>query len=535
MSSVKNQSTRRNSSRTLVAIVALLGLILVRPVYADVGPPPWAIAGSSVGPDEAPTQVQMVSEDVLIVVESNRRDDILSIYESSIAANLMLGHVDATFRMRNQGDETESFDVWFPMWTPDMYADADVDENFARWVDIASGTYGTEIENFAAWVGGVPAEVRYLQAEGQKDTPISWATWFVSFPPGQDVEIRVTYDLFPSDDGPFGTFHYILETGADWWGPIGAGTITLRLPYAVNESNTALDPDSRNFFGPTAPKPGYYTASGTDVVWRFTDLEPTADDNVRLTVMVPAIWDEIATARQEADANPDSAQAQIRLAHALVDGLEAFKATILPQANSVALADAAKEAFQRALDLSPESAQVSDLVRYLELLYWMSECDVSALPDDTLIMLEQALERNPDEVEPVVGYLTMLFDMWVRMNYDDWENAPPPSDALLSVLKKTAEIAPDRAEWVLDDWKRYLSGEPMTDFALVPGASPTPSPEPTLLSTSIPIPTATPVPTPQPTSATASEQDSGRSSCVGAMALVAVPLCAVWVLRKRNE
>jgi hypothetical protein len=523
--------------RRFVSHVFLMAAFLLEPghlqrVHADVGIPPWSMPGSSVDPAGAATHVQMVSENVLVTIESHRRDDILPSDEGTLAANAMVGHVDATFIMHNQGDELEAFDVWFPLWLSDD----------------AYHTPITQAENFAAWVDDAPAEVDYLEAElgfltpDDQPTPLPWATWFVSFPPGRDVEIRVTYDIFPIGDRPYGTFHYILETGADWWGTIGEGTITFRLPYEVNESNTALNPDSRTYYAPTAPRPSYYAISGTDVVWHFADLEPTADDNVQLTVMVPEVWYEITAAQREAAANPDSAQAHLRLAHALVTGLEVLKITILPQANSAALADAARESFQRALALSPESVQVDDLVSCLKLLYWMGEYDASSAPKDLLDILEQALERNPDQVDSVIAYLNYLYYFWDMDNYSVegvQHYAPPPSAALLSLLEKTLEIAPDKVRG-LEKWKEILETGSFTVPTLLPTPYPISSPEPTAESAIVPTVTPAPIPTSRPTRLSPTlpptmnpEQSSGSGNCLGVMATALVPPGLVWVLRRQ--
>jgi hypothetical protein len=509
--------------RTLVLTLVILAL--ARPVYADVGIPPWSMPGSSLNPAGTSTQVQMVSEDVLIVIEAQQRDDVLTLYQGTLAANVMVGRVEAVFVMRNQGDQAEAFDVWFPLWLSEVHADLPLE-----YLDLAP------VDHVVVWVNGAQVPVRYLEAEGQTETLLPWAVWPVSFPSGQDVEIRVTYDVFPVGDRPYGTFFYILETGADWWEAIGEGTITIRLPYPVNETNTALDPDSKGVFWSTAPHPDGYTVSGTDVVWRFTDLEPSADDNVRLTAMEPAVWDEIVAARQEAEANPESALAQLRLAHALADGLEVFKATIVSQGNSAALADDAQAAFRRALSLVPESLQVNDLVRYLELVYWTSEKDIYALPADTLARLTQAVDEHPDQIEPVVRFLRMVYDVWMWTNDGNWHNVPPPA-ALVALLQKTAEIAPAEA-WIWEEWERMVNATPTpSPLPTLTVPPPTPSPLPTLTAppTTAPVPTLTPIPTSTPPPApTPVETGGGASTCAASLAAVLGPLGVAWIVQRRS-
>ncbi len=137
----------------------------------------------------------------------------------------MLGHVEATFVLRNHGAAAESFAVWSP-----LAAAPGADD----WGD-------DRVANFAAWVNGAPATISEQQCPGQRDRPASWATWPVTFPAGRDVTLRVTYDTQPVGYKPWGTFYYVLETGAGWWGTIGTGTVTVRLPYPVDANNTVLD------------------------------------------------------------------------------------------------------------------------------------------------------------------------------------------------------------------------------------------------------------------------------------------------------
>ncbi|MBC8255080.1 MAG: hypothetical protein H8E35_13790 [Ardenticatenia bacterium] len=122
----------------LIALI-LLSAWLVRPVRtarADVAPL-WAAQGASVDPGETPTQVRMVSEDVLLTIAGREQETD----DPHLASDFMAGHVEATFVMRNQGAETESFDVWFPLTTSDGFGSSN------------------QIQNFTAWVDGVPVEV----------------------------------------------------------------------------------------------------------------------------------------------------------------------------------------------------------------------------------------------------------------------------------------------------------------------------------------------------------------------------------------
>jgi hypothetical protein len=409
----------------LCVLVVALVLVYERRARGDASPP-WHPPGTSVEPPVGfETHVQMVSEEVLLHVQG--------------------GKVEASFLMRNQGDEQEAFDVWFPL--------SDLD-----------ATLGDLVQDFQAWVDGVPAEVSETRVTVD-DKQIPWATWPVTFQPGRNVVLRVTYDISAVGERPYYTYHYILETGAGWWGTIGQGTVTYRLPYEVNETNTVLD----------GAKPDWYTVSGTDVVWQFTDLEPTADDNVRLTVLSISAYQELVAAREAAD--PDDVTSLIRLARAAAAALY-VKYGLIPVGNSEALVEEAEAAYMRALELSPE-----DVDLHVECLNW-------------LIGLS-----SPHE---------------------------PVSEKACPVLERAMRLAPDHRGVI--SAQRWIASVgpcdvPMTATA-APSATPTWTRRPTRTATPIPTPTQTPTATRTPTSTavpTATALPKPTETSTAMAAAIAVP------------
>ena len=130
----------RGRYRSILALLMAMALFYARSgqfVWADAAPPERP-PGSSVEPGEDVTQVQMVSEEVLLVIIGR---DVPAGDRGDLAANLMTGHVEAVFVMRNQGEAEESFDVWFPLGVPDGYGDV------------------TQVEDFRARVDNVPAHI----------------------------------------------------------------------------------------------------------------------------------------------------------------------------------------------------------------------------------------------------------------------------------------------------------------------------------------------------------------------------------------
>jgi hypothetical protein len=170
-----------NRSRWVWAmiIVALVLGVLGAPLALADAAPPQNPPGTTLDARGFETNVQMISEEVLIVVDGHYEGTIEYEYDDDVITMTVAGHVDATFWMQNQGEEEEAFDVWFPIGEsgvtiPVLY-----------------------VENFAAWVDGVPMELGQEQAGGDRATAV-WATWPVTFPPGQVVALRVTYDVIPS-------------------------------------------------------------------------------------------------------------------------------------------------------------------------------------------------------------------------------------------------------------------------------------------------------------------------------------------------
>jgi hypothetical protein len=511
-----------------VIIVLLAGGLVTQPARADVGIPPWAFPGSSLDPGEVSTQVQMVSEQVLLVVEAGQSGDIFPGYSEGLSAKEMVAHVEASFVMRNQGDTAEAFDVWFPIWLPE----------YPYYGDTAG------VEKFAAWVDDAPIVVSYYdETVTEMEAPRPWATWPMNFPPGQDVHIHVTYDTYPSGNHPYGTFYYILETGADWWGPIGQGTVTIRLPFKVNEINTALNPDSRDIFSSDSPKPAGYTVSGNEVTWQFTDLEPTAEDNIHLTVMYPPVWEEIDAAQQSAAANPDAVSTQLRLANAYFNGLELFKSFYLNQGNSQALAANAIQAYQRAVELAPDSLSVADLVNLLKLLYWNEAYDIDTVPEYLLSLLDSALGSNPAEADKVVEYLSILYAKWDAQYYADLDIAPRPSASLLALLNKTNELSNGYLDWLDEEWSA-LGPQKTHTSTPIPKATSTPQPteEPTATASPEPATSATPTQPTQTVAPLPSHTPAAQPAApiligpilVGVGIIVGALGAVVWLMRQKR-
>lgn len=439
---------------TKICILFGAVLVLLPPVRAQAdAAPPWTAQGATVETGQTPTYVQMLREEVLVIIEPQPllEDDVW------ITAQTMVGHVEAEFTMRNHGAGTEAFDVWFPLMSGDEWGD-----------------YG-KAENFRAWVDGAAVEVEEAlgrDLQGWRDE-VPWARWPVTFPPDQETTLRVTYDIYPLGYFPWGEFIYILETGAGWYETIGAGSITFQLPYAANELNADLPKVMTAYAGPDS---GFdqVKAEGTKVTWTFSNLEPEARHDLKLDLLAPSVWENIQAARQAAEAQPDSAQAQLQLAEAYGAGIETRKGWIVSQSASRNLFEEAVAAYQRAISLAPEDVEV--LIAYLN---WLSEFEY-----EQDLIREKMLEISP-QAEPLFPY-------------------HPVVEYARAYLGATATPTPTKPLTATD----------------TPRPTATPTPTQFSTATSTPRFTATPAPSPSPTSRpTATPVSNARGGCPGALAL----------------
>lgn len=346
---------------SLLAGVSLCVLCSTRTALADAAPPPPP-PGTTLAPGESITNVQMLWEDVLMTVSDDRAT------------------VQAVFRFQNQGTETESFNVRFPLG-----------------VNTWSRSQFGPITDFVVLVDGVPAAITNIQEpDALSGEAIPWATWPTTFPPGVRVEISVTYTISAYHENNISAldeYSYILNTGAGWYGAIGEGTITVRLPYDVNQSTLCAGSGCL-----WQPRPGWYTIAGTDVVWHFTNLEPTVQDDIVIVALDPELYRSLLDARAQTQLSPDSLDAQIYLARLIRPAVSAecggyFGGCGYSEGPTTDLIAEALSAYRNALELAPRDVDLN--AEYLEFLI-TSTGYPDEIADEFIPRLEYALTLDPD-------------------------------------------------------------------------------------------------------------------------------------------
>lgn len=435
---------------TLGALLLAWGLATV---WADMAPP-MPGPGSNIAPGEEITQVQMVSEQV--VIEVHMRDhppqvdfgpppnldffwSMLQVQEechhpesnltNCRADDFDYATVKAHFQMRNLGDSTETMNARFPLRAS------------------FSSPWMPEIQNIHVRVDGAEVPTQRIETPNDvsPDTPIPWATFPVTFPPGQDVLVDITYTFAPAGDTLWQWFAYIFETGAGWKGPIGDAELIFRYPFDIT---------SQNAFLPTAEN---YQIAGKEIRWHWQNWEPDEKSDWEFGVQNPVLWQELLDARAQTDAHPQDAHAWERRA------IAAWRAALNPKGGYYGLED---------------------------------EKERSKRNDPTLLSAREAITAYdkaavlaPDD--PDIQARHIAFRMANELSWDRSKN----------------DVTGRKMAGLIEDFARRFPGNPaidllwerLTPLLPEPTATPTPSSTPTPTPSSTPTPTATATKTPVPT------------------------------------
>jgi hypothetical protein len=287
------------SAKFLLVTVFLVSVLFSSHVaHADVAPPPAPQLGGLEPFQYQDTNVQMLYERVEMEIQSLLRPDMDPSYPQSLV------DVTAYFTMRNQGNSPETMQVFFPL------------ESFSKCREGYGGgnsytLYEINADSFEVLVNGtnVPVE-KVTTNHPDKDVPglgnackqMTWAGFDVTFPPGEDVVIRVEYNMESVGVDFMQNIEYILETGAGWAGPIQRGYVIVKFPYTATAENVLSE-----------STPGYQFLYN-EAYWSFENLEPSSENNIQVSIVSPNVWQKILILRQDLKDNPQSPDKWLELA-----------------------------------------------------------------------------------------------------------------------------------------------------------------------------------------------------------------------------
>lgn len=465
-----------------ITLAFFLSSLLWLPVRADVAPPE-APPGANLWPGSASTQVRMLSERVILTVISRPPDKLLG-----------QAKTEAAFLLRNLGATTENLEVRFPL-------------TFLDGRDSGAGN-APEIRHLQVRVGGQSIPWSRIQASFSgvaefSQNPIPWAAFNVTFPPGVEVPITVTYLADGYGYEPYYALRYVLVTGAGWNGTIGSAEIIVRLPYEANAQNVLMDETTG--FSETTPGAQFV---GDEVRWQFQDFEPTSAHNLQISLVQTAAWRKILEETENTTQNPQDGEAWGRLGKAYKE-LVRFPRFFRNDPAGQAMYQLSVQAYEKAVTLLPDDALwqygLADLLWSHFAFYSPGSFEPGALsePLRAAAALNTSLRLDP-HYPPALELAT-----WIASQYP-WALRETNKSFDFLILTATPTFAPP----------------PLTETPMPPAtATPLPPrPAATVPPTRLPVAATLPVKTPP----------SGLPFCGGTSLLLPLLAGWVWVSSKRS-
>jgi tetratricopeptide (TPR) repeat protein len=483
----------------IIILVLLTSLLTPITARADMAPPQLP-PGTNIVPGTIPTQVRMVAETVTLTVSAKPSADYLG-----------QAATEAVFTMRNLGTQTETMEARFPLtfWNNES-------DGYLKY---------PEIPDIRILVDGKPTathriNVEYTPEQGMPYHPTPWAAFSVTFPPGKDVIVTVKYtsngDYVQTDDNtnPYFSLRYILETGAGWKDTIGSADIIVKLPYEANTKNVLLI----DAYGYAPPTSANAKLTGNEIRWHFDNLEPTADDNIRITLVQASTWQKVLDKSAYLQTHPNDGEAWGQLG-------KAYKEIVLPGFN---------KGYPRVDPIDPAAPVDEDGREMYQLALQAYGKAVEFLPNDALWHY---------------GFAHLLFQH-LRWHYSDTPTPQDISEAtkMAKELRQSLALDPnnqtaiDMADWAVSLYPWALSSASDNYDYLILTVTPTlapatnaPLPEPssTPETQTQPSPTAIPATDAVPASPT---KNLGQAPlpCGGTALLLPALAGLLWLFSRRR-
>ncbi len=238
------------------------------------------------------SDIRMVSEDVHLYIG-------VPLHMQTGDANGLIGdrlRVTARFDMLNETDKPITVFVGFPVSAPDERLTQSI-YDFRVTINDANALQGIKKLRVDAY----PPGSRMILYNPH---PV-WYGWDQTFPAGHTI-VQVEYHAAAAEmrgEPAWRFVSYILDTGACWKGAISRGDVTVHFGEPVSRERLWQE-----------YLPGDSRIEGNTIHWRFTDLEPTFEDNIHLAYLPHATWHELQRREENVRTNPQEEVHAVRLA-----------------------------------------------------------------------------------------------------------------------------------------------------------------------------------------------------------------------------
>ena len=525
----------------LILVCVFFSLLAATPVRADVGVRPVLPGGSSVQPGEE-TPIQMAAEVVTMTMRQATEADnaLVALNPDSYGFNIKpvwyeaVSEVDADFTMRNPTSDEVNLTTWFPLAS----ALQNNDWNFNP------GEIVPYLESFQVSVNGNLLDVEVTELPNPKGTDkplLPWASFLVTFPPGEDTIIHVNYmvPLTPSAKGYEVALYYIFQTGAGWARPIGQAELILNLPYPASAETMAdiskLSLPYGSFGQVSTGVPAGAILQGNQARWTWKNFEPGPEDDFAIWLIKPGKWQELQTARAAVKADPQDGHAWLELAfiyhtlstHRWTNPRVLFSPVYFPQAI---------EAYQKAAVLLPEHPAPHIGLGLLTLASYSP--DIKSAPSNVIQYVEDELEiartletRNPSLAGEAGLSTSNLEEALSAYYYNDATATVDAATQQVWISSLTAQATQNYATltlWANAEGTFWACREtPGAECNINAILTTTPAPEITQ--------TRTPLPTQAAEESVTSGQNTAILIAIGMIGLVVLGYLVVKRVRKHTE
>jgi len=283
--------------------------------------------------EESPERLVLSSQDVQIVVEALPGDVTLP---GAQVGDLVQSKVTSSFTLKNNEDSDESTIVRLPV--SDLSGLKDGRGQLMEATDYTVMVNGEVIS---------PTVVEETNPLGGSEPPVKWVEFPITVTAGSSVEISSTYSAAAAGALPLAQFNYALETAGGWNGRVGQSKVTLALPYEAGKQNV--------FSGENESTSGG-RISGNTVVWTRKNFEPSAKDNIKVTLLAPQVWTNIENARSAVKQAPGDVEALLALARAYKGAI--FLDNGVAQGSTAQFVPLAEDSYKKAVKAAPNSAEI---------------------------------------------------------------------------------------------------------------------------------------------------------------------------------
>jgi hypothetical protein len=401
---------------SLLLLLAILLLVSPGQVKADAAPPTNP-PGGNVSP-EGGTQVQMVAEQVIIDFRQSTDDS---------------AKVTAWFLFHNTGNADEHLRVRFPLNGDEIYPFSGQDYPLIK--DFTALIDGQQLINQVVLEDDPNAPIFYLGGS----TIMYWSEFDVDFPVGKDVKLTVKYTLQPTEDLSHAYIYYILATGAGWKGPIGKADVVLRFPYVLNNYNVPDYYSHSNSYSTSDSQSISSTKIIENELWlHWEGLEPKNQDNVRVEVVQPHLWQAVLQERIQAIGSPDDASVWLALARAYAsadtDSHWMF--------GNEQICQAFINAFERALTIDPNDASLhAEFANGMLWAYLIRPNDYYKALISNEVATALTLDPNNADARSALDFMNQQFPNSILPTPGPFPIFVPATPTLEPTLEPTAEPA----------------------------------------------------------------------------------------------